>query len=139
MANAIVAHLHFCKECGTWMKRDHQTILHHLNEAHKNNGKGMFICPICIKPFSRFWTLSRHTRTIHNVILQDSASFLPTLIPNQKTTKASRLWPTHYKPPSVTLRIFYGNNSPYPSCLQPSVFHRPRIVTLDPLVQTSHT
>lgn len=133
MANAIVANLHCCKECGTWMKKDHRTIIRHLNEAHKDTGKGMFVCPICVKPFTRQWTLSRHSLSIHKFKINTSNSITPSLIRHQHKKNCKSIWSKNYQPLSVTFRVLYGNNSPYPSCLQPSVTHPPRTVALLPL------
>lgn len=131
MANAIVTNYHCCQECGQWMKKDHRTIQRHLNEMHKEKGKGMFVCPICIKPFTRFWTLSRHSRTIHNVTHLDLTSTLPVLVTKPTTSKIAQYWPLNYKPRSVIFRVLYGNNSPYPSCLQLAANHPLRTVALN--------
>lgn len=131
MANASIMNFFCCDTCGEWMTKENETILRHFNQKHKSEGRGKFPCAFCTKNFTRKWTLSRHIVNIH----KHQPLSLPGLIyvPNStviSTKKYKKYWPTGFHPLSIQICILYGNNSPYPSCLQPSVNHPPRQLTL---------
>lgn len=129
MANQAVINFHCCPECGEWMRKSNETILQHLNEKHKASGIGKFHCPICIKPFARKWTVSRHIRSIHQQTPSNIST--PTLSTYKRPQKAPNQWPSLYAPDGVSIRVLFGNNSPYPSCLQISTKHPPKFVCLN--------
>lgn len=129
MANASVLNFHYCHECGDWTKNENEAILRHIELCHKSEGKGMFICPVCIKPYSRKWTLSRHVKTIHH--RTDICLPSPSLVrKNNNPPPSHPIWPSDFNPSSINIRVLYGNNSPYPSCFQVSASHPPRTLTL---------
>lgn len=129
MANQAVINFHCCPQCGEWMRKSNETILRHLNEKHKASGSGKFHCPICIKPFARKWTVSRHILSVHNQPLPIIPA--PSLSTHSGPRNIHHYWPPHYSPNQVFIRTLYGNNSPYPSCLQMSTKHRPRLIHLN--------
>lgn len=132
MANKSVINLYNCHRCKVWMKREETTILQHFNECHQDEGQGRSLCPICLKPFARKWTVHHHIQQVHDRLFRGELR-LPTLVKKPQIMKKSRkplLWPAPFRPSAVTIRILYANNSPYPSNLQMSTSHPPRTVSL---------
>lgn len=130
MANIMVLKAHHCTVCGVWVKNENQSFLRHYKEEHSSEGKGMFECPICLKNYSRKWTLTRHLTSSHPRIHTTLPA--PSFVPNSCLTKpvSTSHWPMDFYPSQIHIRVFYGNNSPYPSCFQKSVLHPPRTLVL---------
>lgn len=130
MANISLLNLSCCHVCGEWMRKDNDLMLQHLNTEHRSHGKGMFSCPFCIKLFSRKWTLNRHITSIHGKTPPTTSTYSFITTKNLKKKSTSNHWPTNYTPHSVSFRVLYANNSPYPSCSQVAANHPPRTLLL---------
>lgn len=140
MANISLLNLSCCHVCGEWMRKDNDLMLQHLNTEHRTTGRGMFICPFCIKPYTRKWTLDRHVITIHQKPAPAMSKITVRKPNDSKITKRKKpyYWPNHFTPTSVQFRVIYANNSPYPSCSQAAVNHPPRTLPLRQNSPSSH-